>query len=273
MKSNLVLRTLSGIVYIALIAGACLAGEYGVMALAVLLAVLAVVEFKRMFAGMGASSLGTVILDVVTVCCMVFPFWGWLAAIGCLIARMIVMIYDKEEHPERGFMADVMAYIYIGIPLASMALMSMLARSQGLFILAIFIMIWLNDTGAYCVGSTLGKHKMFPRISPKKSWEGFFGGLAFCIGFGCLLGFSDFSIGNVVAYHRPAFWIVSSIVICLSSTYGDLFESSLKRNLGLKDSGNLIPGHGGILDRIDSMLMVMPAMLIVFLIWELVVFI
>jgi len=111
--------------------------------------------------------------------------------------------------------------------------------------------IWTYDTGAYISGILLGKHKMAPSISPKKSWEGFFGGMVFAIIVGIL--FAKFtSLLNITD------WVFLSIIIVLSGTAGDLFESLLKREAGVKDSGKIMPGHGGILDRFDSLFMVIP---------------
>ena len=122
-----------------------------------------------------------------------------------------------------------------------------------------FIMIWLNDTGAFCVGSMIGKHKLFPRISPNKSWEGFFGGVVFAIAsafvfkYGFPQYFDNISIGGLCGL---------GVVVSAFATWGDLVESLIKRTLGVKDSGTLLPGHGGILDRIDSLLLVVPASLL-----------
>ncbi len=127
-------------------------------------------------------------------------------------------------------------------------------------VLIMFIMIWLNDTGAYCVGSLLGKRRLFPRLSPKKSWEGFWGGMAFCIAAGATCYFA-FNHDEVMLWGNRSLsaWIGFGIVVCIFSTWGDLFESMIKRTVGAKDSGKLIPGHGGILDRIDSLLLTAPA--------------
>ena len=123
-------------------------------------------------------------------------------------------------------------------------------------LLAMFIMIWLNDTGAFCVGSLIGKHKLIPRVSPKKSWEGFIGGMVFAI-----------ASGFVFKFGFPQYFESISLsglcglgaVVGAFATWGDLVESLIKRTLGVKDSGNILPGHGGILDRIDSLLLVVPA--------------
>ena len=126
-------------------------------------------------------------------------------------------------------------------------------------LLGMFIFIWLYDTGAFCVGMLLGKHRLFERISPKKSWEGVIGGVAACV------------IGAYVTHHwfneffqvpDLAIWIGLSVVVAVFATFGDLVESLIKRTVGVKDSGNILPGHGGILDRIDSLLLVAPAVFI-----------
>lgn len=114
--------------------------------------------------------------------------------------------------------------------------------------LPLFVLIWLNDTGAYIIGSSFGKHKLIPRISPKKTWEGLFGGILFSLLGG--LVFSYLFSGILTIFH----WLIFAVLIAGFANFGDLFESLLKRSYKVKDSGNIIPGHGGVLDRIDSLL-------------------
>ncbi len=265
MKSNLLVRLLSGLVYIAVIVAACLLpASYGVICLAFLFGITAVIELKSIFGKVCGSPVWSVVLDLAIVCSMIIPSFSWLLAFLLLLVRMIMMVFDTHERPVWRFMCDLMTVFYIGVPMLSMVLISETSYSSGLTVLAVFIMIWLNDTGAYCIGSLFGKHKMYPRVSPKKSWEGLAGGLLFCVAFGILLGFTNFGMGNVFPmYSRQLFWIVGSVIVCVGSTFGDLFESVIKRNINVKDSGHLIPGHGGILDRIDSSLLVLP----LFLLW------
>ena len=122
-----------------------------------------------------------------------------------------------------------------------------------------FMFIWLYDTGAYCVGMLLGRHRLFERISPKKSWEGVIGGVLACIAGAYIthVWFDEF-------FQSPGLsvWLGMSVVVAVFATMGDLVESLIKRTVGVKDSGNILPGHGGILDRIDSLLLVAPAVLI-----------
>ena len=129
--------------------------------------------------------------------------------------------------------------------------------------LALFIFLWANDTGAYCVGSLLSKRfpaKLFERISPKKSWVGSIGGGLLCLGVGVLLWYC-FSASSHLSLLQ---WMGFALVVCIFGTWGDLVESLLKRQLGIKDSGNILPGHGGMLDRFDSALLAIPASIVYF---------
>ena len=149
--------------------------------------------------------------------------------------------------------------VYVGLPFA---LLNMLAfqtngiesASQYLFILplSIFIFNWVNDTGAYCTGMLLGKHPLFKRISPKKSWEGSIGGAIFCI-------LASFALANYFPIMPTTAWVGMALTVVIFGTWGDLTESLMKRQLGIKDSGNILPGHGGMLDRFDSAIMAIPA--------------
>jgi len=133
-----------------------------------------------------------------------------------------------------------------------------------LYALALFAFVWVNDTFAYLVGSAIGKRKLFERISPKKTWEGFFGGLIFAVFAGFLFChfLTDYcSTSNLIK------WLGLAVVVVIFGTMGDLFESYIKRNLNVKDSGTILPGHGGLLDRLDSILFAAPAALLYLLIF------
>ncbi|MCL2417004.1 MAG: phosphatidate cytidylyltransferase [Bacteroidales bacterium] len=148
---------------------------------------------------------------------------------------------------------SVFAYFYIILPFFFLIL---LHRASPLVALALFAFVWVNDTFAYLVGTKFGKTKLFERISPKKTWEGFFGGLFFTIIAGVL--FCYFVADGFVAKFI-IIWIGLAIVVVVFGTAGDLFESYIKRSLNVKDSGTLLPGHGGLLDRLDSILFAAPA--------------
>ena len=113
--------------------------------------------------------------------------------------------------------------------------------------------MWASDTGAYCVGSLIGKHPLFKRISPNKSWEGSVGGAVLAIGISMIFAHYDTSLYSALQ------WAGMALVVVVFGTWGDLVESLMKRQLGIKDSGNILPGHGGMLDRFDSSLIAIPA--------------
>ncbi len=164
----------------------------------------------------------------------------------------ITELYRKSSNPFENIAFTLIGIFYVAIP---MAMLHVAAFSQGVFssqiVGGIFFMLWASDSGAYFAGKAFGKHKLFERISPKKTWEGLAGGLALAITLAVFLGY--------YFHDLPTWkWICLAIIIATTGTYGDLVESMLKRSLQIKDSGNLIPGHGGILDRFDGILLASP---------------
>jgi len=172
-----------------------------------------------------------------------------------LLVRLIAQLYSGDANALRSLSCSLAGQLYIALPVSLMGIIYNSAGGRAL-LLAMFIMIWLNDTGAYLVGSQFGRHRLFERISPKKSWEGFIGGVVFAVMSAFLFryGFAEYygmrSIGVLLGL---------GVTVSVFATWGDLVESLIKRTVGVKDSGNIMPGHGGILDRIDSLLSVAPA--------------
>lgn len=169
-----------------------------------------------------------------------------------LLALPLVLLFSKREYSTKSVLLTFLGVIYIVIPSAMALHIAMpLGVHNGILLLAPMILIWIFDTMAYVSGTSLGKHKMAPKISPAKSWEGFAGGAIFTVLSAYLLSlyFKDIELQT---------WIAMAIIVVLFATPGDLLASYLKRKAGVKDSGNLIPGHGGILDRFDSFMLVMP---------------
>lgn len=168
-----------------------------------------------------------------------------------LLFILVRSLYSNRSEQPAEISKIIFGHIYITLPIT---LATLLKDCYPSILLTAVIAIWANDTGAYIVGSKIGKNRLFPSLSPKKSWEGFFGGMLFSVISTTLLAyFLDVFMFDVITRG-----IILGIVISIFATWGDLFESMLKRNAGVKDSGSLIPGHGGILDRIDSMLFVIP---------------
>ncbi len=270
---KMLVRALSGLVYVALIVGALLGGGLYTALLALLLASLAGAEFLHLTRSAVDRSQSAAMLDMAGILCLTAASTGIGAYLWCvlLLARMVTELYAKNPQPIRDLSVSVFSQLYIGVPMALLmgaGVMDYLSRgipahvigSMGWtwalhLILAVFVLIWLNDTGAYLVGSMCGRHRMWERISPKKTWEGFAGGTFFCIGGAVACYFLHVADDMLTL---PC-WIGLGVVVAVFATWGDLLESLFKRSLHVKDSGHLIPGHGGILDRIDSFLLVLPA--------------
>lgn len=262
---SLLLRSVSGLVYAALIVGCILGGKESTTVLCVLLAALGMLEFTKVLGGYTAKRLPLILTDVAAVMCMalsafLLPLAAWVL---CMILRFVEELYAKDEDSVKSLAISCFGQVFVGLPCALM-LANGTYFTSGYILLAIFFMLWINDTGAYLVGSLLGRHRLFERISPKKSWEGFFGGLGFNIIAAVL--FSRFCPDFFGLLHGVWEWVGLALIVTIFGTWGDLVESLIKRTVHIKDSGHLIPGHGGLLDRIDSMLMAMPACFIYFLI-------
>jgi len=276
--NKLITRSISGIVYVALIVGAILAGNCWFTALMAVFSTIAVLEFQKLVlppAGGSAVRVAIRAVDVLTAAALpclaltlsdrtplsysidILKGSALLLFAAYPLTRFVLALYDLSPRPFAMAARSVMSVFYIAIPLAIAALINIISESLAGLSLMMFVMIWLNDTGAFCIGSLAGRHKMFERLSPKKTWEGFAGGLIFCVAAGVAAALC----GLCPALSAGA-WIGMGVTVSVFSTWGDLFESLLKRNLGVKDSGKLIPGHGGILDRIDSLLFVTPALML-----------
>ena len=181
-----------------------------------------------------------------------------------IIYLMVAELYLKQEDPIGDWAYTMFSQLYIALPFS---LLNVLAfRSTGYDIqytylvpLSVFVFLWINDTGAYICGSLLGKHKLFPRISPGKSWEGSIGGGILVMAIAVLVWYLTEKYGVNDIQLNALEWAGLGLTIVVFGTWGDLIESLFKRTIGIKDSGNILPGHGGMLDRFDSSLMAIPA--------------
>ena len=181
-----------------------------------------------------------------------------------LIYLMVAELYLKQEDPVNDWAYTMMSQLYIALPFSLLNVLAFQSDADSIHYvwtvpLSVFVFLWINDTGAYLCGSLLGKHKLFPRISPGKSWEGSIGGGILVVIVAILVWYLLEQYDQNALGLSAIEWAGLGLVIVIFGTWGDLVESLFKRTLGIKDSGNILPGHGGMLDRFDSSLMAIPA--------------
>lgn len=184
-----------------------------------------------------------------------------------IVYLFISELYTKNENAINNWAYTMLGQMYIALPFSMINVLAFRQSPDGtihfyyLLPLSIFIFLWMNDTGAYCAGSLFGKNKLFPRISPAKNWEGSIGGGILVLIVAGVIGYFEMQNGNLSGLNIPQ-WLGLGLVVVFFGTWGDLVESLFKRTLGIKDSGSILPGHGGMLDRFDSSLMAIPAAVI-----------
>ena len=269
--STFTTRLISGTVYVALIVLVLLLSMvWGLWLLLSVFAVAGIIEFNRL-TGVNRPYIFRIVLDCAAAVWLLYATAQYGMAIshglGIFLPYLLYLLYvvcRSTFLPHQAMLPSLgnslIGQLYIAVPLAltiSLTLVvdpySSMTQYNGLLLLAIFIFIWVNDTGAYLVGSRWGKRRLAPSISPKKSVEGSIGGL--------LLVLLSAVVLRLLLFPELS-WLrilLIAAVVAIFGTIGDLFESSLKRQAGVKDSGKLVPGHGGILDRIDSLLLAVPA--------------
>lgn len=265
-------RAASGVVYAAVIVLAVLYGRWSIYVLAILFGTIGMCELNHMSMGYSRKTFPLYILSALCVILFISIFnfsiyiptsllwiltgiWLILACAYYFASNKIQNVSFKEFTDGDFRKVPLFGLGYLGFPLAMMPI-SPIERLP----LLVFVLLWINDSGAYIVGSLIGKHKLCPSISPNKTWEGFIGGCVltlvgafvldrFCSGF--------FGMESINLW----IWMLIGVSTCIFGTLGDLLESKIKRFYGVKDSGHWIPGHGGILDRIDSFLIAYPVAL------------
>lgn len=270
---NIITRGVAGVVYIAILLFGVLYNKYSFIIVFGLILVLALKEFFRLIEQKTPhliSKLFNIIAGIVIFISaylfldgkstLALPISSLLYLLSLLVSAIIINRKDIFNT----IIYSAFGQLYITLPFCLLLLISYeykLANTiyHYAFVLAIFVFIWINDTFAFATGITLGKHKLLERISPKKTIEGFVGGILFTMLAGVVFSylFTEYNI---------YFWVGFALIASIFGTLGDLFESLIKRTYNVKDSGHLIPGHGGILDRIDSLLFVIPAIYIYLLI-------
>jgi phosphatidate cytidylyltransferase len=258
--NNLQLRLLAGIIGGAVFIGAIYWNEWTFFLLFLGLTVLGLLEFYRLLSDKGfqpdrlvglALGVGLYLLGFAVEYGALSPDWLFLLPPVMLLA-LVAELYGKKEQPFTNAALTLVGVFYIAAPFTLLHVLAFLpGRYSWQIILGIIFLIWASDTGAYAAGKNFGKNKLFPRISPGKTWEGWVGGVLLSIAVAWLLSlyFTDLTLGH---------WLGVAVLVSVFGVLGDLVESMLKRSLGVKDSGTLIPGHGGILDRFDSLILVVP---------------
>lgn len=260
-------RILSGIIFIAILIGGILVNQYTYVIVFAIVVALSLYEFYNLLERTGRAKVSKTLNILGGLSLFIGSYSFFSSSSESLIVLVpfalfililfISELYLKRENPLQSLAYAVLGQAYISIPLSLLSYLAFNYESQShdyhyAYLLGLFIFIWVNDSFAYLFGSAFGKHRLFERISPKKSWEGFIGGAACSI------------IAAIVyaQFHSqlPVWgWIGFALIMVSFGTLGDLIESLFKRTLNIKDSGNLIPGHGGILDRLDSVIFAIPA--------------
>lgn len=274
---NLLVRTASGAVLLAVVLGAAYGGTYAYSALLLLIVVVGMLEFYNIAATIGAEPRRTlgITTGITLFITSFFLFQGLVGFTGFIdpmIANFgvdmliggvlyltvliplcfVVELFHASETPLRNVATTLVGVLYVAYPMSLMLFIPFLITGEWTpeaFLFYLFI-VWGNDVFAYLTGVTMGRHKMAPRISPKKSWEGFVGGVVGALAMG--------AVGSYVVGGGLGMWLGLAAVVAITSVFGDLVESMFKREAGIKDSGNILPGHGGMLDRFDALLISSP---------------
>ena len=265
---NFITRAITGILFVAVLVGCILYSPFSFGFLFFIITALSVLEFGLLvnkytdshinvyIAGLGGAYLFMAFMCYSTDITNASVFLPYLLL---LLYMMISELYLKRENPIGNWAHTMLSQVYVALPFALLNVISFqhdpttsLVSFNPILPLSIFIFLWMSDTGAYCIGTLIGKHRLFERISPKKSWEGSIGG-------GVVAIIAAIALAHFFPILTIWEWTGLALTIVVFGTWGDLTESLFKRQIGIKDSGHILPGHGGMLDRFDSALLAIPA--------------
>lgn len=275
---NLIVRSITGVIFVAAVVTCFLRPEAMILLFA-LITGLTVWEYTGIVNNIENVTVNRFLATVAGVylffgvagfCSGIVPSAVFIPYLLTVVYMFISELYTKAPNPINNWAYTMLSQMYIALPLSMLNVLAFRGTADGvvytsLLPLSVFIFLWTNDTGAYLSGSLFGKHKLFPRVSPGKSWEGSIGGGILVIVVAALIGMyenSDMHTANAEVSLSVVQWIGMGLVVVFFGTWGDLVESLFKRTIGIKDSGNILPGHGGMLDRFDSSLMAIPAAVI-----------
>ena len=259
--SNFWQRALTGTAFVAVIILSLVVGYWSFKVLFFLVALLSLLEFYKLISNETTSPqkitgifLGAVVyLNIAPSDVLVLSDHQKIAMIYSITGLMVILeLYRRKPFPFHSIAYTIIGVVYVVIPFALLTQLSVLNTNYDYTLpLGIFLLIWSNDTFAYLTGIRFGKHRLFERISPKKSWEGSAGGLIMTL-------IVAFLLSRIFEVISQSDWLVTAAIVVVAGTLGDLVESMLKRSVNAKDSGNILPGHGGLLDRFDALLLAVP---------------
>jgi phosphatidate cytidylyltransferase len=261
--NNLATRSLTAVFFVIVMVGSVLLGQTVFAVLFFIITVLSLNEFVSLVsdAELQPALWPTLIIGLITYSTLathamgLMPTEGILLIIPALFILFIIELWRNKKNPFTNIAISLIGVTYIALPFGLMMYFFDPVFVSGPLhygiVIGFLFILWLNDTGAYFVGSLIGKHKLFERISPGKTWEGSLGGALFAM-------LTAWGLSFVFRQLDTTHWIILSIIIVITGSLGDLVESMLKRSLGIKDSGNILPGHGGLLDRFDAVLLSTP---------------
>ena len=275
---NLITRSITGVIFVAAIV-VCFMRPEAMILLFALVTGLTVWEYTGIVNGIENVCVNRFLATVAAVyfflgmagfCAGIVPSAVFIPYLLTVIYMFISELYTKAPNPINNWAYTMLSQMYIALPFAMVNVLAFRGVGNGVVYnylapLSIFVFLWTNDTGAYLSGSLFGKHKLFPRVSPGKSWEGSIGGGLLVLLVSALVGMyqnSDMHETATELLLTVPQWMGLGLVVVFFGTWGDLVESLFKRTIGIKDSGNILPGHGGMLDRFDSSLMAFPAAVI-----------
>lgn len=256
--NNILVRALSGAVFVTLVIGSLSYNLYATVICIGLFSVLGLNEFYNLFKASKTVSVSPVLGTLVGFSIFalfalslleLIPDIYIFITIPLLFLSMMAELWRQKENPLLNLGVLFLGFFYVVVPFVLMIFMQK-QTIESYTLIFMFLLIWTNDTFAYLTGRWLGKTKLIERISPNKTWEGTIGGIVM-----------TFAVALVIAYfndHNYIFWGISAVIIAPGAIYGDLLESLFKRSLNIKDTGNIMPGHGGILDRFDAVLFTVP---------------
>jgi phosphatidate cytidylyltransferase len=286
--NNFIVRTLTGVAFVAVLVASIVYSPFSFGALFAVVSALSTMEFCNIVnkqAGVQTNVFISILASLMLFfaifayscgyanAVLLMPSSVFLPYLLTIIYLLVSQLYSGRENALASWAFTMMGQLYVALPFALLNCIAFVPYPQSsmgtayifMYPLAVFLFLWSSDSGAYCVGSLLGKkipYRLFPSISPNKSWIGSIGGTLLAVG-----------VGAIISRFEPSLtllqWMGFGLVVAIFGTWGDLVESQIKRQLGIKDSGNVLPGHGGFLDRFDSSLLAIPASLIyVYTIWS-----